>query len=78
MNRATMEANYERLTQFKGVGMEANETKKLTADLGRDYHEVIARISILEGISKTELVRRALDAYASIIGDAVLFPELTR
>ena len=74
MTRSVMEARFRRLLSFGGIDMSEGETRKLTAVLEREHHELLARISILEGISKTELIRRAIDAYANEIGMEVLFP----
>jgi hypothetical protein len=71
MNKASMTENYKRLLKYRNKNA---EPKKLTCVLPASYHELLERIIILEGISKTELVKRALDHYSDYFGGDVLFP----
>lgn len=44
---------------------EGRATRKFSARLTETYHEVLSRLAALEGRSKTEVIKRALDAYVA-------------
>ena len=79
INRATTQRNYRRLVEYdesQNMGCEKEQgARKLTVNIDVSYHDVIKRLSLVEGISKTEVIRRAIDAYSEVFGDEVLFPS---
>lgn len=52
----------------------AEDLTKLTVNLVPDAVEALAKAAELEQLSKTDVVNRALQLYASILGEAV--PEM--
>jgi len=40
-------------------------TRKFSARLNPKYHEALSRLALIEGRTKTEVIKRALDLYAS-------------
>ena len=67
MNELELRKNINRLLEHDAQELH-NETKtggKFNARLNYEYRDLMERLSILEGCSKTELVKRALDAYAA-------------
>ena len=90
MNKQTTKRNYRRLIDYDQLGGQSenqqppgqersasngtNVKKKLTLVLDLSYIDVLTRLKILEGTTMTEIVRRAVDAYADQFGDDVLFP----
>ena len=83
-NKATMRENYLRLLEYDreqkelryelGQELGHKQLQKMTLKMERTYHDVLARCSLIEGISRTEVIRRAIDFYSNAIGDDVLFP----
>jgi hypothetical protein len=83
INKSTTRRNYLRLLEYEQelhaklhLG-ELPDKKKLTLNIDRSYHDVVKRICLLEGISKTEAIRRAINIYSDLFGDDVLFPSHT-
>lgn len=67
MNELELRKNIIRLIEHDQKE-QMNEMKtggKFNARLNYEYRDLMERLSILEGCSKTELFKRALDAYAS-------------
>ena len=67
MNELELRKNIIRLIEHD-QREQMNEMKtggKFNARLNYEYRDLMERLSILEGCSKTELFKRALDAYAS-------------
>ena len=67
MNELELRKNIIRLIEHDQKE-QMNEMKtggKFNARLSYEYRDLMERLSILEGCSKTELFKRALDAYAS-------------
>jgi len=86
INKSTTRRNYMRLLEYDqeqdqlGRPSRARDNQarqKLTLNIDRSYHDVLKRICLIEGISKTEAIRRAINAYSEIFGDEVLFPGST-
>ena len=84
INKATTRKNYLRLLEYDRQADELaqelghKQLRKLTLNIDNSYHDVLSRIAIIEGISKTEAVRRAINFYSEVFGDDVLFPAPTR
>ena len=51
--------------------------EKLTLRLGNYYQELVVRLGIIQDEKKTEIVKKALDLYASSL-EVDLFPELNQ
>jgi hypothetical protein len=51
--------------------------EKLTLRLGNYYQELVVRLGIIQDEKKTDIVKRALDLYASKLEED-LFPELNQ
>jgi len=49
--------------------------KQLTVRLGNYHQELVVRLGLIQDEKKTEIIKKALDLYASRI-DENLFPEL--
>lgn len=58
--------------QLEAIG----ERRKLTLNLKHQYHDVLERMALLQGKTKTAVVRQALDALAKHFGDDVLYPKV--
>jgi hypothetical protein len=66
---------YDQVDEFGGQDpSDRSLKKKLTLMLDLSYHDVLNRLKILEGTTKTEIVRRALDAYAEALPEGALYP----
>jgi hypothetical protein len=79
MNNDTIRRNFKRLLEHLStteLGGQSQSNSKLTLKLDASYLDVLTRMKILEGTSKTELVRRALDAYAATFPEEALYPAL--
>ena len=72
MNEATRRARIRKLLKYEPP---RSMPGKLTVVLEESYQEVIDRIGILQGESKSAVIRSALDCYAGQFGTAVLFPS---
>jgi|TARA_R100000664_G_C2744695_1_gene132643 hypothetical protein len=77
MNKATLQANARALFEYdqEQVQDDMTERKKLTLRLERSYHDLMQRLAIVEGSSRTSIIRRALDHYSKQYPDQVLFPQ---
>jgi hypothetical protein len=71
MNEATRRERVRSLIEYERP---EDMPVKLTVVLDDSYQEVIDRIGILQGESKSAVVRSALDCYAAQFGSSVLFP----
>lgn len=77
MNKATLQANARALFQYN---LEHDQddlegTRKLTLRLEGSYHDLMNRLAIVEGTTRTGVIRRALDHYSNQYPDQVLFPQ---
>jgi hypothetical protein len=63
MNNNTLRKRVALLVERDAAG-EKKTGGKFAARLSADYLELLERLAILEGCSKTELFRRAVDSYA--------------
>ena len=77
MNKSSVRANARALFEYDQLHDqgELEQRKKLTLRLEGSYHDLMNRVSILEGTTRTEIIRRALDHYAKQYGDRILFPK---
>ena len=78
INKSTTQRNYKRLVEYDLEQQHAPHfegARKATFNLDQSYQDVIKRISLIEGTTKTEVIRRALNAYSELFGDEVLFPS---
>ena len=78
INKSTTQRNYKRLVEYDLDQQHAPRfegARKATFNLDQSYQDVIKRISLIEGTTKTEIIRRALDSYSEQFGDEVLFPS---
>ena len=81
MNKENARRNFRKLIAYDQVdefsGHSATDKtlrKKLTLMLDLSYHDVLNRLKILEGTTKTEIIRRALEAYAESFPEGALYP----
>jgi len=76
MNDQLLQRNLTELLEHDHLeDLEENKTGgKFNARLPYEYADLLTRVSILEGCSKTEVFKRALDAYTSGFRK-VLFPR---
>jgi len=72
MNEATRRERIKNLLKYKPPKLMPS---KLTVVLEDSYQEVIDRIGILQGESKSAVIRSALDCYAEQFGTGILFPS---
>jgi len=77
MNKGSIRANARALYEYAQLHDqdELELRKKLTLRLEGSYHDLMSRVAILEGTTRTEIIRRALDHYAKQYGDKILFPK---
>ena len=71
MNKPTIQSNIAKL-----IELEHPTDGKETFRLSGAYIDVLNRMAILQGTSKTAVVRQALDLLSEQFGDDVLWPEL--
>jgi len=78
MNKAALKANARRLVEYDQEQEPDNlvGSRKLTLRLEGSYHDLMNRVAIVEGTTRTEIIRRALDHYSKQFGDQVLFPSI--
>ena len=77
INQSTTRRNYQRLINYdeqQRLSQESEGRRKLTLNIDLTFHDVVKRMAIIEGTTKTEIIRRAIDAYAELFGDELLFP----
>ena len=80
INKSTTRRNYMRLLEYDTHVNELadaghqDELRKMTLNIDWSYHDVVKRMALIEGITKTEVMRRAIDFFAESFGDDVLFP----
>jgi len=74
MNTATQRENMKKLIEYQiatpGSG------SRLNLDIGMSYMDVLNRIAILQGTSKTQVIKDALDRIVEAYGEQILFPEV--
>ena len=78
INKQKQTQNFRRLLDYDEQTRRrdfADDARKLTVQLEFSYHDVVKRIALLEGTTKTELMRRMVDFYAEQFSDDVLFPH---
>ena len=76
MNTTTTTLNIKSLIAHDGNQEVVKEEKrKLTILLPESYHDVIQRIALLTGNSKTATYKLAIDTLAASIGEDILFPR---
>ena len=76
MNTAARANNIKKLLEYHLRSMKESQSGRLNMDLGEGYMDVLNRIAIIEGTSKTKIVKEALDRLADEYGEQVLFPEV--
>ncbi len=75
MNISLQTENAQRLVKYDITGATAaKERRKITVELSEAYHEVLKRMALVQGKTKTAVVRQALDLLAEQMGEEVLFP----
>jgi DUF1009 family protein len=75
MNISLQTENAQRLVKYDITGdAAAKERRKITVELSEAYHEVLKRMALVQGKTKTAVVRQALDLLAEQMGEEVLFP----
>jgi hypothetical protein len=77
MNEQMMRNNYEKLLEYhQDYQLNPNtEPSRITVELTPQWADLLVRIVLLEGTSKTAVIRKALDGLADQIGSNVLYPE---
>jgi hypothetical protein len=78
MNTAARTNNIKKLLEYHLKSLQESQSGRLNMDLGEGYMDVLNRIAIIEGTSKTKIVKEALDRLAEEYGEQVLFPEVGR
>ena len=58
------------------VGHTDEGDKKLTCVLSYHYHDALTRMAILQGKTKTAVVRQAIDALVKQFGEDTLYPAI--
>ena len=78
MNKGAQEENTRKLLEYQLVAQQQTdrEDKKLTIMLSFQYHDALERLAILQGKTKTAVVRQALDELAAQFGDELLYPQV--
>ena len=76
MNTASRTNNIKKLLAYHLKSLRESQSGRLNMDLGEGYMDVLNRIAIIEGTSKTKIVKEALDRLADEYGEQVLFPEV--
>ncbi len=77
INKTTTQRNYKRLCDYDEQAARAEHTdvrKKLTLNLDLSFHDIVMRLALIEGTTKTEIIRRAINNYSELFGDELLFP----
>jgi hypothetical protein len=77
MNKATLQSNARALFEYDQEQDQDDlvGSKKLTLRLEGSYHDLMNRLAIVEGTTRTSVIRRALDHYSNQYPDQVLFPQ---
>lgn len=73
MNEATIRENIKALIEYDQADERALP-KKLTLALPTSYQDLLVRLSLLNGTSKTDIVKQALDQLSIDFGDR-LYPK---
>lgn len=78
MNEQMMKNNYRKLLEYhQDYQLNPNtEPSRITVELAPEWADLLVRIVLLEGTTKTAVIRKALDRLADEIGSSVLYPEL--
>ena len=77
MNEQMRRGNYEKLLEYH-QDYELNpptSSSRFTIELTAEWTDLLVRISLLEGLTKTAVIRKALDGLADEIGSTVLYPN---
>ena len=80
LNKSTTRRNTQQLLEYAhnqledASGGQAKQLRKMTLNIDWSSHDVVKRIAILEGVSKTEVMRRAINLYSDVFGDDLLYP----
>lgn len=76
MNEQMMRNNYQKLLEYhQDYQLNPNtEPSRITIELTSEWADLLVRIVLLEGTSKTAVIRKALDTLADEIGSNVLYP----
>jgi|MDTB01.2.fsa_nt_gb hypothetical protein len=77
MNKGQQTENAQKLLAYDVASKQDTDTedKKLTCVLSHHYHDVLDRMAILTGKTKTAVVRQAIDELAKQFGEDVLYPQ---
>lgn len=78
MNKQMMKNNYQKLLEYhQDYELNPNtEPSRITIELAPEWTDLLVRIVLLEGTSKTAVIRKALDGLADEIGSKVLYPSI--
>ena len=76
MNTPARQQNIQRLIEYHLRSNDNESPSRLNMDLGSGYMDVLNRIAILEGATKTKIVKEAIDRLAEEYGEGVLFPDV--
>ena len=81
INHSTTQRNYKRLVEYDQLQQESTPNegrRKLTLNIDLTFHDVVKRMALIEGTTKTEIIRRAIDAYAELFGAELLYPSASQ
>ena len=78
MNKGQQTENIQRLLDYALAAEQDTDTepKKLTCVLSPQYHDALERLAILQGKTKTAIVRLAIDELVKQFGEDVLYPSV--
>ena len=76
MNAAQQKENIQKLIEYHLKNQGDPSSGRLNMDLGSGYMDVLNRMAIIAGTSKTNIVKEALDRLVEEYGEQVLFPEV--
>jgi predicted DNA-binding protein len=78
MNKGQQTENIQKLLDYALAAEQDTDTepKKLTCVLSPHYHDALERLAILQGKTKTAIVRMAIDELVKQFGDDILYPAL--
>lgn len=78
MNRGSQAENARKLLAYEMEEREDHGARKFTCELSQQYHDILERMSIIQGKTKTAVVRQALDELAKQFGDEILYPRINQ
>jgi hypothetical protein len=78
MNKGQLTENAQRLLAYAIVSARETdrENRKLTCMLSFEYHDAIERMAILQGTTKTAVIRQAIDELVKQFGEDTLYPSV--